>query len=246
MTQPIVLTIASRKGGVTKTSSALTLAALLALRLRVIVVDLDEEAYATTLGLGQEKAHEPLIADPVRIAHRSLAAAGGELLLLAGGDAIGAASEQEVARHLARAATLADVVIVDTPPNGRSGALTAALRAASAIVVPMTPDFPSLQGAERLIASARTLGVRAPVRTLLSRWEPRTVLAQDVHRQLVTAQPGLVLSAVIPKDQRMAEAMAAGCPVPLYARRAPAVAAFRTATYEVAALAGLSIPVGAI
>lgn len=238
----LCITVASQKGGVTKSSIALAEAALLAQRHRVAIVDLDPEGYATTLGLGQEKSADPLNDAPIRLHYPQLT--GGELLLFAGGDAVDLADEAAIAAHIARAGRSADIVVIDTPPNGRSAAVAAALRAATLVVCPIVPEFQSLLGMQRLMATARALGATAPVRVLLSRWEARTVLAQDVHQQFVTTSPGLALSAIIPKDQRAAEAMAAGCPVPLYAKRSAAAAAYRTATYEIAALAGLHLPKG--
>ena len=204
----IIIVSASQKGGVTKSTHALAGCALLAQRHRVALLDLDPEAYATTLGLGQQKSANPLHAAPRRIEYSQLN--GGELWLFAGGDAIDIASEAAIRAHIARAAVVADVVIIDTPPNGRSAAVAAALRAATIIVAPVIPEFQSLLGLQRLMATAHSLGVQAPVRALLSRWESRTVLAQDVHQQLVSAHPGLILSSIVPRDQRAAESMAAG------------------------------------
>lgn len=239
-----IITIASQKGGVTKSTGALALAALLAQRFRVSFVDLDAEAFATTMGLAEDASAAPLADGPHRIAHPAFS--GGELLVFAGGGPIGAADEGSIRRHIARAAQAADVVIIDTPPDGRSAAVVAAVRAAHVILAPVTPEFQSVAGMQRLLATAGRLNASAPVRALLSRWEGRTRLAQDLHQQLVATSPGLTVSSIIPRDQRAAEAMAAGCPVPLYARRCAASAAYRTATYEIAALAGLHIPHGAL
>lgn len=241
----MIITTASQKGGVGKSSTAVSVASLLALRFprRVAVLDLDKEAFATTMALGQNVAGDPLRDEPLVIPK---GAAGAELLLFAASAAIGLADESALSRHIARAAAVAEVVVIDTPPDGHSPAVLAALRAASAIVVPVTPDFQAMAGMERLRATAARLGVQAPVRALLSRWEARTRLAQDVHQQLVVRSPGIALSSIVPRDQRAAEAMAAGCPVPVFAKRSAATAAYRTATYEIAALAGLTLPSGAI
>lgn len=239
----MIITIASQKGGVTKSTGALAIATLLAQRFRVGFLDADPEAFATTMGLAHTAAVSPLDDAPHRIAHPF---ANGELLLFAGGESIGFADERSVHRHIVRVAQAVDIVVIDTPPNGRSAAVVASLRAADIIVAPVTPEFQSTAGMQRVLATARRLNAAVPVRALLSRWEARTRLAQDVHQQLVASSPGVTLSSVVPRDQRAAEAMAAGCPVPLYAQRCAATAAYRTATYEIAALAGLHIPQGAI
>lgn len=236
----------NQKGGVGKSSAAVSVASLLAAHFskRVAVLDLDKEAFATTIALGQSVAHDPLHDDPVIV--RGASAGASEMLLFAGSAAIGVADEVSIARHIARAGQAADILVIDTPPDGQSPAVMAALRAATTVVIPVMPDFQAMAGMQRLLANTVRLGVRAPVRALLSRWEPRTRLAQDVHQQIVACNPGITLSSIVPRDQRVAEAMAAGCPVPVFAKRSAATAAYRTATYELAALAGPSIPHGAL
>lgn len=240
----MIVSFVSGKGGVAKTCGALAVAGLLAARYRVAVVDLDPDAFATTMGLGQSASHDPLASPPVRIAHPRLAQ--GELLLYTGGDAIDGASEHAVATQLARCAAGADFVVVDTPPDRRRPTVTAALRAADVVVIPVLPEYQALAGLEKIVDSCRALGVSPPVRALLSRWEARTVLAQDVHRELVASHPGAALSVAIPKDQRAAEAPAAGLPVTLFAPRSAASRAYVTATYEITATGGVRIPKGVI
>jgi chromosome partitioning protein len=240
----IIIVFASAKGGVGKSAAALATAGLLARHYRTTFIDLDPDGYATTMGLGESAVFDPLVAAPIAITHRLLTG-GGSLHLLPSGERLDLASEPAIAAHIKRGAALADVVVVDTPPDRRRPTVTAALRAASVVVVPVLPEYQALSGLERLMETTRHLGVRAPIRALLVRWEPRTVLAQDVQRQLVTEHPGLAVSAIVPKDQRVAEAPAAGLPVTLYAPRSTASLAHRTATYEIAATAGLTIPKGA-
>jgi len=240
----MIITSASQKGGVTKSTVSLALASLFAQRYRVALVDLDPEAFSTTMGVGLPASQDPLNASPLVVPMPPNAA--GELLLFAGSATIALADEAMLAQHISRAAAVADIVIVDTPPNGCSPAVMAALRAATVIVVPVLPDFAAMAGMQRLLATANQMNPHVPVRALLSRWEARTRLAQDVHQQIVASNPGMVLSAIVPRDQRAAEAMAAGCPVPLYAKRSAAATAYRTAAYEIAAIGGLHIPQGAL
>ncbi|HEY0970149.1 MAG TPA: ParA family protein [Gemmatimonadales bacterium] len=236
----MIITFCSGKGGVAKSTSALATCGLLARRYRVAIVDLDPDAYATTMGLGHPPSPDPLTSAPVRIIHPLLNR--GELWLYRGGDTMDDASEAAVAAHVARCAAVADIVVVDTPPDRRRSTVITALRAASVVVIPVISEFQSLAGMEKLMDSCRTLGLTAPVRALMSRWEAKTLLAQDVHRDLVTAHPGTAISVAIPKDQRAAEAPAAGLPVTLYAPRSPASLAYRTAIYEIAATGGIRIP----
>lgn len=240
----MILTFASGKGGVTKSTSALATAGLLARHYRVAFADLDPDCYATTMGLGQPAHGDPLSAPAMPIAHPLLG--GGQLLLFPGGDAIDGASEAAITAHLARCAAAADIVVVDTPPDRRRPTVLAALRSASVVIIPVVPEFQALAGMQKLLETCRSLGVAAPVRALLSRWEPRTLLAQDVQRELVSAYPGAALSVAIPRDQRAAEAPAVGLPVTLCAPRSPSAVAYRTAVYELAATGGVRIPKEAV
>jgi chromosome partitioning protein len=131
---------------------------------------------------------------------------------------------------------------VDTPPDRRSPLVLGALRVATVVVVPVIAEYQSLAGLERLLETVSEVNATAHVRALLSRWESRTRLAQDVHRDLVTSHPGMAISTAVPRDQRAAEASAAGLPVVWYAPRSPAAVAYATATYEIAATGGLRVP----
>jgi chromosome partitioning protein len=242
----VIITLASGKGGVGKTTGALAIAALLAKRYRVSLVDFDPESYATGMGLNLETFPKP---DPLHAApeqYIDLEVAGGSLCVFAGGPEIDDASDSDIEAHIARAADISDIVVVDTPPDRRRPAVTTALRLASVLVIPITPEFQSISGMEKLLETSRSVGSRAVPRALLSRWEPRTNLARDVQRELVSRHPGLAVSVAIPRDQRAAEAPASARPVTLLAPRCAAAEAYRTATYEIAASAGLLIPRGGL
>jgi hypothetical protein len=58
--------------------------------------------------------------------------------------------------------------------------------------------------------------------------------------------PGILVPVAVPRDQRAAEAPAAGVPVTLLAPRSRASVAYSTAAYDIAASAGIRIPKGAI
>jgi chromosome partitioning protein len=236
----LCVTLASGKGGACKSTSALAVAGILAQHYRVGLLDLDPEAFATTMGLGQAEAADPLSAEPIVIKHPLLAR--GTLTLFPGGEPIDQATRAQIAAHIQRARRAVDILIIDTPPDRRRPTVLEALRAASVVVVPLPAEFQMLSGLEKLRATAEAVGSTAPIRALLSRWEPKTLLAQDVQRAMVTRFPGMAISAAIPKDQRAAEAPAAGLPVTLYAPRSAASAAFRIATCEIAASGGLRIP----
>src|SRR5262249_10967065 len=153
----MIITWAIRKGGSAKTTGALAVAAWLARLLRVIVVDLDPDAFATVMGLGQAVHPHPLAANPISITHHDMKA--GHLLLLPGGESIDRASQADIEAHIARASNLADVVVVDTPPDGRRPTVLGALAKATVTIVPVIPDYQSLAGLEKLLQTANSLAV---------------------------------------------------------------------------------------
>ena len=226
-----MIVFANGKGGVGKSSSALAVAASIARRAHVVVVDLDPEGFATVMGLGQRLSRDPFNSTPVGISHRALAGAGS-LRLIPSSTELHLLSEEAIHRRLEYAASVADIVVVDTPPNRRAAAVQAALRGATTVVVPIIPEFQALAGWYRIFEAARSLGLSVPMRALLCRWEPRTTLASEVHRELITRHPGAVLSAVVPRDQRAAEASAKGLPVNLYSPRCRASRAYELAALE--------------
>lgn len=240
----MTLTWAIRKGGSGKTTGALAVAAWLAQRFRVLVVDLDPDAFATTMGLGQSVHPDPLAASAIPIPHRDSKV--GHLMLLPGGEAIDRASQSDIEAHIQRASNLADIVVVDTPPDGRRPTVLGALVKATVTIVPVIPDYQSLAGLEKLLQTSASLGLSTPVKALRSRWEPRTLLAQDVEHDLVTTRPGMALTTFVPKDQRAAESPAAGVPLPMYAKQSAASLAYRLAAIEISAIAGQPIPRGVI
>jgi cellulose biosynthesis protein BcsQ len=238
------IALASGKGGVGRSMVGVTASSMLAQRYTVGLVDLDPEAYATTMGLAQPPASDPLSAPGIRITHPRHESA--QLTLWAGGEALDSASEVEMDEHVARCAAAVDVLVIDTPPARRSPTVRAALRAASVVVVPMLADFQAFSGYEKILATCAEIGVSAPVRVLFTRWDQRTRLAADVQQQLGACHPGAAVAMPIPRDQRVPEAAAFGVPAPWFAPSSRAVTAMRTALYEIAGSGGLQIPRGAI
>jgi chromosome partitioning protein len=242
--QKCIIAFGSGKGGVGRTSASVNISALMAERYGVGLLDLDPDAYATTMGLGQPPAADPLSAPGIPITHprnRSV-----RFTLWAGGEALDSASESEMAEHVARCAAAVDVLVIDTPPARRSPTVRAALHAASVIVVPVLADFQAFSGYEKILSTCAEVGVSAPVRVLFTRWDQRTRLAADVQQQLGACHPGAAVSMPIPRDQRVPEAAARGVPAPWFAPSSRAVTAMRTALYEIAGSGGLQIPRGAI
>lgn len=240
----MIISLCSAKGGVSRSTGSLGLAGALARAFRTAVVDLDADAYSTEMGLAQSPCDDPLNAPPITFTHPRIRE--GNLILFRGGDALDRASDTEIASHIERARCAADIVVIDTPPDRRRPTVTMAMAAADVVVIPVLPEFQAVSGLERILCTMAEMRLNAPVRALLSRWEAQTRLARDVQLELLAQHPGLVVPIAVPRDQRAAEAPAAGVPVTLLAPRSRAATAYSTAVYDIAASAGLRIPKGAI
>lgn len=168
------IAIISKKGGVGKTTTAVNLAAALALRgQRVLLVDLDPNAGASlSLGLAKSElvpgAADVLLRDlPAHQAVRSTRLAG--LSILPASVDLRSAEieldllfrkERVLEERLASIDDAYDFVLFDCPPA--LGLLTRnAVVAADAFLVPTTPHFLALEGLEHLVATAERLSLSA-------------------------------------------------------------------------------------
>ena len=236
-----VVAVANQKGGVGKTTTAISLAWELAARgLYCLLVDLDPQANATS-GLGIEPGEATMY--DVLIEEAPLAdviVAINERLDLAPSTADLAGAEVELVPAMAREYRLKraledldrpyDVVIIDCPPS--LGLLTLnALSAADEALVPVQCEYLALEGLSQL---TRTLeAVRRNLNSglrigglLLTMYDGRTNLGQQVAEEVRRHFPN-TFKAVIPRNVRVSEAPSHGLPVGRYAPSSPAAKAYR-------------------
>ncbi len=253
-----VFTVSNQKGGVGKTTTAVNISAALAsLGAKVLVIDLDPQGNASTaLGVPHNadtaSIYDVLIdefplSDIIQTSPESpnllcapstIHLAGAEIELVS-----------QVARehrlrgalrdYLALPDTHLDFVVIDCPPS--LGLLTInAFTAADEVLIPIQCEYYALEGLSQLLGSVQMiqkhLNPALHVSTiLLTMYDGRTRLAQQVADEVRTHFSNEVLETVIPRSVRVSEAPSFGQTVIAYDGHSAGAVAYREAAVEIVA-----------
>lgn len=256
--QTRILTIANQKGGVGKTTTAVNIAASMALAgLNVLLIDLDMQGNASTaLGVAHEEG-EPgtydVLIDEVPIANLTVAAEGFESLWVLPATIDLAGAERELGSQdddaqwpfrLQRALAKyienheVDYIFIDCPPS--LGRLTVnALVAVTEVLVPIQCEFYALEGVQQLLHTVglvqKNLNPDLEVSTiLLTMYNASTNLSAQVADEVRNFFGDKVLETVIPRNTYVAEAPSFGQSVLTYDPGSSGAVAYLAAAREIA------------
>ena len=256
-----IYALANQKGGVGKTTTAVNLGAYLSsCGLKVLLVDIDPQSNATSsLGIVKRQvkqstyqalAEQCSLAETVRptewdklyLAPASPNLAGAEIELV---EASG--REYLLRQAIVSLADKYDYVLIDCPPSLgllTVNALTAALHG---VIVPIQCEYLALEGLTELLNTIRLVRERLNPRLairgmLMTMFDPRTNLSQQVVDEVKRHFDRYIFETVIPRNVRLSEAPSFGRPIMDYAPKSAGARAYQSLTLEILRSDGWRIP----
>jgi chromosome partitioning protein len=254
-------TLVNQKGGVGKTTTVINLGAYLAyFGQRVLLIDLDPQANATSC-LGVEKqtirggTYEALIGTSPAANH-ILHNPRLKISILPASPAL-AGAEVELVGEIAREKFLNnalqplrdryDYILIDCPPSLGLLTLNGIIAAHHGVIIPVQCEYLPLEGLSQLNLTLDR--IRNAVFTdlvvrgvLLTMFDGRTNLSNDVVAEVRRHFGGLVFESVIPRTVRLAEAPSYGQPISVYAPNSNGAEAYASLAREVLIGDGVRLP----
>lgn len=229
-----IIAIANQKGGVGKTTTTINLGASLASNgKRVLIIDADPQANATS-GYGIDPrsmtssiyeclvddyplagSQVPTCVEGLDLIGSRIDLAGAELELVNKPD-----RERVLSRLLEPIAANYDFVLIDCSPS--LGLITVnALTAANSVIIPVQAEYFALEGISKLLNTIRIIKSRLNPELeiegfLLTMYDARLRLANQIYEELKGHFGDMVFNTVIPRNIRLSEAPSHGLPALLY------------------------------
>ncbi len=248
-----IIAIANQKGGVGKSTTAVSLGAALAdIGYRVLVVDLDPQGNASTgMGIRHEAREitvydvvvaeapvtEAIVQTPVERLHAipsTIDLAGAEIELVSQ-----FSREGRLKKALGDVREgMYDFILMDCPPS--LGLLTVnALTAAEELIVPIQCEYYALEGLGQLLRNVSLVqqNINPGLRLsgiVMTMFDPRTKLSEQVVQEVRNYFDDLVYDVIIPRTVRLSEAPGYGQPITVYDPRSKGAESYRELAREVA------------
>ena len=252
-----ITAFANQKGGVGKSTSAINVAAGIALKGRkVLLVDCDPQGN-TTSGVGINKknmrysTYDVLISrsdaasaivktefDNLYIMPSNISLAGAEFELVDTEN-----REQRLKKALSPLKDEYDLIVIDCPPS--LGLITVnALVASDSLTVPMLCEYFSLEGLAQLLMTVKEIKRRYNptlelTGILITMYNGRLNLSQEVAAELKKYYSGKLFSTVIPRSVKISEAPGFGEPIQYYEKRGKGAEAYNDVCDEMMRRIGL-------